>query len=161
MKQPRHQQGVFLIEALIAILIFALGILGMISMGTTAISSQSDAQMRTEAVNFAGEIASKIALNVDRTPGQFDASLAAFQHLPTAAYCTFTGSASSHPMVLDWIGRMTGAGGLPGATATSESIQVTPSPSGNNMVTVTVCWKPPSSAAGAPWHRQSFVSYVN
>lgn len=160
MRQPRRQHGVFLIEALIAILIFALGILGMISMGTAAISGQSDAQMRTEAVNYAGEIAAKIALNVDRTLG-VEASLATFEHLPNAEFCTFTGAASTHPMVLEWIGRLTGTGGLPGATATSESIQVTPSPTGNKKVTVTVCWKPPTNAADAPWHRQTFVSYIN
>ena len=42
------QGGFFLIEAMVAILIFALGILGLVAMGGTAVSSQSDAQYRTE-----------------------------------------------------------------------------------------------------------------
>jgi hypothetical protein len=61
------QGGFFLIEAMVAILIFALGILGLVAMGGTAVSSQSDAQYRTEASTLADAIASEIALGIDRT----------------------------------------------------------------------------------------------
>ena len=43
------QRGVFLIEALIAILIFSLGILGMVAMAGSAMSAQTDARFRTDA----------------------------------------------------------------------------------------------------------------
>jgi len=43
----QSQQGVFLIEALLGILIFSLGVLAMVALGTTAVSAQSDAQFRT------------------------------------------------------------------------------------------------------------------
>ena len=56
------QSGMMLIEALIAILIFSLGILGMVAMGSVAIAAQSDSQYRTEAANYANEIASEIAM---------------------------------------------------------------------------------------------------
>ena len=49
----RAQRGVFLIEALLAILIFSLGILTLVAIQTTAISAQSDAQYRSEAANLA------------------------------------------------------------------------------------------------------------
>ncbi|MBK7423202.1 MAG: prepilin-type cleavage/methylation domain-containing protein, partial [Propionivibrio sp.] len=69
MKTTAHsQQGVFLIEALIGILIFSLGVLAMVALGTTAVSAQSDAQYRTEAANLATEIASEISLHADRVP---------------------------------------------------------------------------------------------
>ena len=61
------QGGFFLIEAMVAILIFALGILGLVAMGGTAVSSQSDAQYRTEASSLADAIAGEIALGIDRT----------------------------------------------------------------------------------------------
>jgi len=64
--RQRHQGGFFLIEALVAILIFSLGVLGLVAMGSAAIAAQSDAQYRTEAAALADEIASKISLNVDR-----------------------------------------------------------------------------------------------
>ena len=43
------QSGVFLLEALVAILIFAFGALGMLAMSSAAISGQGDAQVRTDA----------------------------------------------------------------------------------------------------------------
>ena len=52
---------------MVAILIFALGILGLVAMGGTAVSSQSDAQYRTEASSLADAIAGEIALGIDRT----------------------------------------------------------------------------------------------
>jgi type IV pilus assembly protein PilV len=162
--KKQSQSGLFLLEALIAILIFSLGILGMVAMGGTAIASQSDAQHRTEAANFASDIAAKIALNVDRAN---PASVAGFSHLPViGGYCSFTGAAASHAVVADWVERVRGAvagvPGLPGATTTSESVLVETGPA-FNKVTITVCWKPPSTSATplAPWHRHVLVSYIN
>lgn len=161
----QKQSGVFLLEALIAILIFSLGILGMVAMGGTAIAAQSDAQYRTEAANFASEISANIALNVDRTdiPG----TLVNFAHLPTpAGYCNFAGAASANPVVVTWVDRVRGAvagvNGLPGATTSSESVQIDVAPNSGNRVTVTVCWRSPStSGLGEPWHRHVLVSYIN
>ena len=42
---------------MVAILIFALGILGLVAMGGTAVTTQSDAQYRTEASSLADAIA--------------------------------------------------------------------------------------------------------
>jgi len=77
------QRGFFLIEAMVAILIFALGILGLVAMGGTAVSSQSDAQYRTEASSLADAIAAQIALGIVRTDDASKAlSLANFAHQP-------------------------------------------------------------------------------
>ena len=95
-----QQRGFFLIEAMVAILIFALGILGLVAMGGTAVSSQSDAQYRTEASSIADAIAGEIALGIDRTTEASKvATLAAFAHQPSPdpstlpAPCAFTGAA--------------------------------------------------------------------
>jgi type IV pilus assembly protein PilV len=163
-----HQSGVFLLEALIAILIFSLGILGMVALGGTAVAAQTDAQFRTDAANFAGEIASQIALNVNfaDTPANISTAVAAFAHRPIpAGYCNFAGATSPSPIVATWVNRVKGAvagvQGLPGATDTSESIAV--DTAAGNRVTVTVCWKPPSTSGTplAPWHRHVLVSYIN
>ena len=75
------QGGFFLIEAMVAILIFALGILGLVAMGGTAVSSQSDAQYRTEASSLADAIAGEVALGIDRTSdANKAASLLNFAH---------------------------------------------------------------------------------
>jgi type IV pilus assembly protein PilV len=163
----RHQQhGVFLLEALIAILVFSLGILGMIAMGSTAIASQSDAQYRSDAATFANEIASKIALNVDTSnpPASVQTSIQAFAHQPVVAdgFCDFAGAASASPIVLGWVdevrGAVAGVPGLPGATNITQSIAVDTSQANYSKVTVTICWQPPS--AGGVWHRQVLMSYV-
>jgi type IV pilus assembly protein PilV len=166
--KKQSQRGMFLLEALIAILIFSLGILGMVAMGGTAIAAQSDAQYRSEAANFANEIASKIALNVDPSnpPTSIQTSLQAFAHQPIGAgYCNFAGDPSASPIVLGWVdevrGAVAGTLGLPGATNLSQSVAVDTSQATYSTVTVTICWKPPSTSATlAPWHRHVLVSYV-
>ena len=168
----RKQQGVMLIEALIAILIFSLGILGMVAMGSVAIAAQSDSQYRTEAANYANEIVSEMAIQLqaaafNSTTNTFtpNAALATFAHQPaTPGYCSFAGAASTNPTVLNWVSRISGAvdakRSLPGATNVSQQILVGPTFS---QVTVTICWQPPSSAAVAfaPMHRYELVAYIN
>ena len=169
----RKQGGVMLIEALIAILIFSLGILGMVAMGSVAIAAQSDSQYRTEAANYANEIVAEMAIQLQQ--GAYNPALNAFDpnpalqtfaHQPVAGgYCSFAGAASANAAVIDWVNRISGAveakRALPGATNVSQ--QITVDPTDFNRVTVTICWKPPSSAAVvfSPMHRYELVSYVN
>ena len=64
---PPHQRGMMMIEALMAILIFSLGILGMVGVNALAVASQSDAQYRTDANKFATQIINQIWVSVVRT----------------------------------------------------------------------------------------------
>ena len=175
MNKRKQQRGVMLIEALIAILIFSLGILGMVAMGSVAIAAQSDAQYRTDAANYANEIVSQMAIQLqqaayDSATNSFlpDATLATFAHQPAAGgYCSFAGAPSANPAVVDWVNRISGGVdakvALPGATAVSQQIQINQAPGAGNWVMVTVCWQPPSSAAVAfsPMHRYELVAYLN
>ena len=181
-QQNSSQQGFFLLEALVAILIFAFGILGLIALSSQAISSQSDAEYRTVAANLANEMASTIALGVDRcfnpatcpfsppTTEQvaqtITTSLAAYAHHPTGATCAFTGAASANANVLAWAAKIIPAAGpplLPGAADAGLQINI---PVNNDPVTgvsrnevdITVCWKGPKD--GAQRHF-SLVTYVN
>jgi type IV pilus assembly protein PilV len=165
-----RQQGFMLIEALIAILIFTLGILGMIAMGGTAIGAQSDARYRTDAARLTENIANTIALNADRSnpndPLVMQTSLAPFQHQPSGTTCgAFSGTASANALVTDWVAEVmtTGAGlpGLPGASAAGQQIVITNSAAGFNKVEVTVCWRDPGTPSGTAMRRHTFVSYVN
>src|SRR4051812_27884355 len=132
-RSARAQRGIFLIEAMVAILIFALGILGLVAMGGTAVSSQSDAQYRTEASSLADAIAGEIALSINRTsPAAKATSLAAFVPQPNPppddvpAPCAFNGTALTNataPGVFAILNRAAnGAGipGMPGATAANQ-----------------------------------------
>ena len=161
-KKP--QQGFFLLEALIAILIFSLGVLGMVAMGGAAIAAQSDAQYRTDAANLANDIIGAISLNVDRTSAAtLAATLDPYQHQPGGANCVFSGAASANNAVLNWVDkvRTVGAGlpGLPGATATSQQIAIQSTAGGGfNRVSVTICWQAPSDKAVRQF---TLVNYVN
>lgn len=159
-----RQSGFFLLEALLAILIFSLGILGMVAMNARAIQAKADAAYRTDAAKFADEIASQIALNVDRsTPTQMQNSLATFAHqptpLPNGSGCGGGGGApSSNTVVTDWLSRVTNATtGLPGAVDSWQQIIVTGA-ANFNSVTVTLCWKVPSETA---FRRHTLITYVN
>jgi type IV pilus assembly protein PilV len=56
MRANRHQAGVMLIEALIGILIFSIGILALLGMQGTAIKNTTDARYRSEAAFLATQI---------------------------------------------------------------------------------------------------------
>jgi type IV pilus assembly protein PilV len=166
---PR-QRGFFLIEAMVAILIFALGILGLVAMGGTAVSSQSDAQYRTEASSIADAIAGEIALGIDRSSeANKAATLGAFAHQTnpppstTPAPCAFAGTpidGTVKPGVAALLNRAANlavAPGLPGATAANQQIFI--DAAGNfNRVVITLCWKTASDNA---WRRHSLVTYIN
>lgn len=146
------QRGVFLIEALLGILIFSLGILSLVAMQTSAVSAQSDARYRIEAANLAHKVISTMRLNVDRTsPTASQTSVLAFAHQTTGApsSCSFSGTASASTLITSWVADVTAAGtGLPGATSAMQQITVTPvvdslgSPA-YSLVNVTLCWKAP------------------
>ena len=161
MKQ--RQQGFFLIEAMIAILIFTLGILGLIGMGSAAIAAQSDARFRTDAANLANDIASHVQLNVNRTTlVALQASLIAYQHRPVGGDCVFTGAASADAGLLTWLNKVVTVGpglpGLPGTGATTQQVLVDTSAAAFNRVQITICWRAPTDTA---LRRHTLVTYVN
>lgn len=53
---PNDSRGIVLLDALIAIVIFSIGILGMMSLQSNAVSLSADAQYRTEAAMLADRI---------------------------------------------------------------------------------------------------------
>ena len=161
-----------MLEALVAILIFSLGILGLVAMGSVAINAQNDAQYRTEAANYASDIAGQILLSVDRLPvvsanGNTTivnpTTLASFAHYAsapaTAGTCTFGGGASTNPVVTAWVNNITsGSHPLPGATAANLQITINQAAKGFNQVMVTFCWKAPSDLA---MRQHTLISYIN
>ena len=173
MIKQRQQGGFMLIEALIAILIFSLGILGMVAMGGTAVGAQSDARFRTDAAALADEIANRMAIDAPRSLVAVSgpdlvlaASLAKFEYQRDtgATPCAFSGAKSGEPTVTNWINLVradvgyTGAHRLPGATDSTEQIRVDTSAAGFNQVSITVCWQGPNDAAQ---RRHTLVTYIN
>lgn len=172
--RQRPQRGFMIIEALIAILIFSLGILGMIAMGGVAIGAQSDARYRTDAARLAENMANLIEVNAVRSnvasravrEDLMRASLDVFRHQTDGTGpCEYSGAASANAAVLQWINdvRTVGAGlpGLPGTIEAGQQIQITNTAVGFNRVEITVCWKDPGTAAGVAMRRHTLVTFVN
>ena len=154
-----------LIEALVGILIFAVGILALIAMQATAIRATQDARYRTEAVNFANDLLGQILVNVNRAnPVGLQASLADFAHQATTdASCKFSGAAAANPAVDAWVQAVTGTSAnparppLPGTTASMLQVLVDTSAGAHNAVTITLCWKAPDDPVA---RKHVLVSYI-
>jgi type IV pilus assembly protein PilV len=98
----KSQEGVMLLEALMGVLIFSLGIMALVAMQSVSISNVSNARYRTEAAFLANEILSAAwvdrgvnGANLDnfRYPGGSAAALAPW----TAKVNTFLPRATDYP----------------------------------------------------------------
>ncbi len=157
------QRGSFMLEALIGILIFSLGVLAIIALQANAIAVQTDAQYRIEAANFSDQILGQINLNVARdaaTSTVNTTDLLTFNHQPTGTVptCSFSGVASTNPLVTSWATAVNSTAGtrLPGGSAATQQIVV--DTANANRVTVILCWKNPKDAAFR-FHR--VIAYIN
>ena len=59
-KRRTRQRGSFLLEALIAILIVALGILGLVGLQARAMQDTDESQFRSEAAFLASDVISRM-----------------------------------------------------------------------------------------------------
>lgn len=122
---PRRgaQQGVMLLEALIGILIFSIGILALLGMQATAMRATIDAKYRSEAAFLANEIIG--AMWVDR------ANLANYDSATCASYAECNA----------WLARLQAK--LPNATgANAPTIAIS-----SQQATVTIRWQRPGETA--------------
>lgn len=129
------QQGVMLLEALIGILIFSIGILAMIGFQALAIGYSADAKYRSDASFLANEIISQIW--VDRT------------NLANYAYPGGTAAALG-----PWVVKVNSY--LPGSTgANAPTIAVN---AATGSVDVTVRWQMPSADAARNYRAVALVA---
>jgi len=139
MKNIKSQDGVMLLEALIGILIFTIGILAMVAMQANAISNVSNAQYRAEASALADEILGQIML--DRGDDLLLTNV--------NQYITSTGTSAYIPLNV-WLTKVKNR--LPGAAANPPVITVVTSPLTGTIgatkdVTVTIRWRAPTATS--------------
>ncbi len=166
----RSQRGVFLLEVLIAIVIFAIGILAMISMQAVSIAAQNDSQYRSEAEHLIDQLTGQMRMAVthDAATGNIVASsFTDFAHNPTGALCAFDDAPSGSAIVLAWLNSVHGLDGggnpipgkgLPGVTGPRVQIQTDSSTPGINQARVTICWQAANDRAA---HSHSVVAYID
>ena len=145
----RTQSGVMLIEAMVGILIFSIGVLALVGLQAVAIKASAEAKYRADASYLANAI-------VGRMWNEKPANLVNYRHRPTSTagqLCQPTGTDSSDDNVTAWLAKV--AALLPGADATLQQIAVD---TATNQVSVSVCWVSPQDSLP---HRHMIIAYIN
>ena len=132
----KTQKGSALLEALIAILIFSIGVLALVALQAVSIKNSIDAKYRSDASYLVNQILARMWL--DRT------NIDNYAHYQTGTICAFTGTASANANVTDWITQV--ASLLPGTASSKTQILVTTPIASTKQVKVTVCWKSPQES---------------
>lgn len=155
----RPQRGVLLLEVLIALLIFALGILGLVGLQANAVKQSSQSKFRADATLLANDLIGQMWIT-DRS----------YTTLNTG----FTSAGAGGAQYNTWKARVLNA--LPGAATYPPQVsivQVSPldaivagasavatglTPS--SRVTITMYWKAPGDPAGDPPHSFTLINQV-
>ena len=137
----KSQGGVILIEALIGILIFSIGILALIGMQAAAMKNTTDARYRSEAAFLANQIIGQMW--VDRTNlAQYDDAVAVY------------------PPRDQWRAQVSAV--LPGVNTVSVPPTLVPSilvpAASSNKVTVIVQWRQPGETAD---RKVQMINWIN
>jgi type IV pilus assembly protein PilV len=167
----RSQAGVMLLEALIAILIFSIGILGIVALQGTAVKLVADAKYRSDAGQLANDLIGQMWVNSNRAnaAGVPANLLATFGHAtsggvcaaPAASYDCWLANVQSTlpgiPLVADTtVACPAGVPVIPDNTPTVcvETNAAAGNPAGSDfgLVTITIYWASPAEAAGGIRH---------
>ncbi|MDD5176745.1 MAG: pilus assembly protein PilV [Sterolibacterium sp.] len=149
-----RQTGSMLLEALIAILIFSMGILAIVGMQAAAVKASSDAKYRSDASMVANQLIGQMWAG-DRTPATMQTNYQGSAGAGGAAYTA-------------WLADVQAA--LPGAAANpptvTVSLVVTNLPTNpvttvtTSLVTVTVRWLAPGEPGTATPHSYTVVAQI-
>lgn len=142
------QTGVMLLEALISILIFSLGILAIVGLQAAAVSNAADAKYRTDASLLANEVIAQMwNSNRDTT-----ATVNGVPPLPTNFSSSGTGGAGYNNWINTTICPASAPPALPGIdcvnkvnmpTIAISAVTATITPT--NRVTVSLSWQAPGT----------------
>lgn len=122
----KAQSGVLLIEALVGILIFSVGIIALIGLQGAAIANSTEAKYRSDASYFAQKIVAMMWA---------DRGTSVTPRVPT-----YDTSGGSNPNLIAWRNEVTAA--LPGATGSNQpTVTVTGDWVNGYDVTVVIRWQ--------------------
>lgn len=141
--QPASQKGVVLLEALIGLLIFSLGILALVAMQAVSISNVSNARYRTEAAFLANEILSQAWVDRGVSYGN-------------VANYAVAGGVAGYPATQAWVAKVNAL--MPGSVANPPDITVATPGSGGRQLTVVVRWRAPDAVAVSNHTAVAFIS---
>jgi type IV pilus assembly protein PilV len=138
----KAQSGVMLLEALIGILIFSIGILSMVGMQAMSIRLASDSRDRADASNLASQLVGDMWL-----------------HRTTLANYQYSGTGTAPAPLTAWIAQVNAT--LPNAASTPPIVTVGASSLGASVgteTTVTIQWQNPTDTTV---HQYVMTAYIN
>jgi type IV pilus assembly protein PilV len=136
----RQQAGVMLLEALLAILIFSIGILAVVGMQATAVQDLSEAKYRSDASFLANQVIADMWSNSTQLP----------QYV-------YPGSGAVPAVLKNWVSGVQAR--LPGSATFPPIITVN-----GNIVSVTVRWQQSRDSAkgiNAGARRYTALAYIS
>jgi type IV pilus assembly protein PilV len=139
----KQQQGVVLLEALIGILIFSLGVLALVAMQAVSISNVSNSRYRSEAAFLANEIVAQAW--VDRGLN--------YANMPNYVV---TSGVSGYAPVQGWVNKVHTL--LPGSTTNQPSVDIATPAAGGRQMTVTIRWQAPDAVTPSHHTAVAFIS---
>lgn len=129
------QRGIAIIENMIAILIFAFGILGIVGLQAASVKNSANSKMRNDASMLANQVVGQMW-----TGDRSNAALKASYESPSGA------------SFVTW--KATVANRLPGVTDNPPTVVI----DANSVATVTVRWRAPGESAA---HNYVLVARIN
>lgn len=125
----RSVRGFTLLEVLVSLLVFSLGVLALVSLQATAARMASDARDRSIATFLADQLLARMLISDPATA-------ATFAHRPGGTtVCSPSGTPSSNAVVTGWLAEV--AAQLPNAPESQQQVVVD---AANGLVTVRLCW---------------------
>lgn len=142
----RKQAGVMLLEVLIAILIFSVGILAVVGMQVTAINNVNDSKYRSEAAFLTNRLLSQMWTDAG--------SIASY---------AYPGSGTVPAKLTTWINDPTVGVNklLPNAAGVPPTVTIIGASAKGGQVTITVFWRnPEEQSKGLPAHSYTVVASI-
>jgi type IV pilus assembly protein PilV len=119
-----------MIEVMVALVIFSLGLLGLVNIQATAVRMATDARDRATATFLADQLLARMLISDP-------ASASTFAHHPSGSTnCAPAGNASTNATVTNWLTEVSRQ--LPNAT---EAMQQVLFDAASQRVTVRLCWQ--------------------
>lgn len=143
--QPKQQAGSMLLEGLISILLFSVGILAIVGLQAASIKMVGDAQYRSDASLLASQLVGQMWAS-DRTPTTLQTNY----------------SSPSGPTYMNWVNSVnTSLPGVSGVPANQPVVTIVPSTltvAPSSVVTVTIYWNAPKEPVHA--HKYTIVANI-
>jgi type IV pilus assembly protein PilV len=123
-----RQSGFSLLEVLVSVLVFSLGVLALVSLQAASMRLSNDARYRADAAFLADQLFARMLISLP-------ADAAQFAHRTGGTACNSNGGAATNASALEWLAEVSDT--LPGATAEMQQVVV----DAGGQVTIRLCWQ--------------------